>query len=230
MRDNADLSSVAATPLHPLPPPTQISSAPRRLCCSVCLRPQRTCICQWITPTANLVDVLLLQHPDEVHQAKGSARLLHLSLARCRIEIGETFPEGSLSELLLGDEAADPVRTMLLYPPTPGMARTPDPDPGWLVRPHRLRLVVLDATWRKSLKMLYCNPILQALPRFGLDQTGGSNYLIRKARHPHQLSTLEATCHALAQLEHGTDRYQPLLAGFQGFVAQQQAFRFERGQ
>jgi DTW domain-containing protein YfiP len=28
-----------------------------------------------------------------------------------------------------------------------------------------LRLVIIDATWRKSRKMLYLNPLLQALPR-----------------------------------------------------------------
>ena len=49
----------------------------KRLICPVCLRPQSTCICQWIMPPAHQVEVVLLQHPLEVNNAKGSARLLH---------------------------------------------------------------------------------------------------------------------------------------------------------
>jgi DTW domain-containing protein YfiP len=51
-----------------------------RPACSTCLRPQSTCICRWIAPTVANVEVLILQHPLEVGNAKGSARLLHLSL------------------------------------------------------------------------------------------------------------------------------------------------------
>ena len=48
-----------------------------------------------------------------------------------------------------------------------------------------------------------------------------SHYLIRKAHRPDQLSTLEATCAALAQLEGSAEQFQPLLTAFDGFVAQQ---------
>jgi DTW domain-containing protein YfiP len=88
---------------------------------------------------------------------------------------------------------------------------------------ERLRLVVLDATWRKSRKMLYLNPLLQALPRLPLRDTPPSHYLIRKAHAPDQLSTLEASCYALAQLEGDAHRYDRVIAAFDGFVAQQQA-------
>ncbi len=47
-------------------------------------------------------------------------------------------------------------------------------------------------------------------------------YAIRKAHAPGQLSTLEATCAALAQLEGNAAHWQPLLVAFDGFVAQQQ--------
>jgi DTW domain-containing protein len=198
----------------------------RRISCITCLRPQRACICRWIAPVANETDVLILQHPTEVHQAKGSARLLHLSLGRCRIETGETYAEGRLRDLLHGPLDA-PAQAVLLYPPASTVAPAPALDAGWLAQPHRLRLVVLDATWRKSLRMLHCNPLLHTLPRLVLNEVRPSAYVIRKARHPHQLSTLEATCHALSHIEQNRQRYRPLLAGFDGFVAQQLAFREE---
>ena len=117
-----------------------------------------------------------------------------------------------------------PAYTVLLYPPTPQDDETPALDLERLKDPSRVRLVVLDATWRKSRKMLHLNPLLRRLPRLSLDEAPASNYLIRKAHKPGQLSTLEATCAALAQLEGDAGRYQTLLKAFDGFVAQQLAF------
>jgi len=94
--------------------------------------------------------------------------------------------------------------------------------PDWSVMPPaQLRLVVLDATWRKSRKLLHLHPLLQALPRLPLRDPPPSLYRIRKAHRPDQLSTLEATCYALMQLEQRSAPYQPLLQAFDGFVQEQ---------
>jgi DTW domain-containing protein len=187
--------------------------------CPLCLRPQTTCICRFVTPTVPVCEVLILQHPLEEHHAKNSARLLHLSLPNSRLVVGEVFDDATLHALLL-----DTRTTVLLYPPTPYENHTPPGplNPTALHDPARLRLVVLDATWRKSRKMLYQSPALQRLPRLALDEVPAPRYAIRKAHKPGQLSTLEATCAALAQLEGDAARWQPLLTAFDGFVAQQQ--------
>jgi DTW domain-containing protein YfiP len=192
--------------------------------CPTCLRPQRTCICHWIAPTAHAVEVLVLQHPLEVPQAKGSARLLCLSLPHSRIVVGEAFTQPPWP--------ADGKHTLLLYPDTPqDTAADLSPPPAlpaaWLQHPVHLRLVVLDGTWRKSRKMLYSSPPLQQLPRLALRGLPPSHYRIRKAHLPDQLSTLEATCAALAQLEGDAERFAPLLAAFDGFVAQQAALIYD---
>lgn len=201
---------------------TASSEAPaRRALCAACLRPQQTCICRWVTALSNQVEVLILQHPMEVNNAKGSARLLHLSLARSRLEVGETFDAQQLEALLSPER-----RNVLLYPDTEdaslGLARPQPFDPAWGNQP--LRLVVLDGTWRKSRKMLYLNPLLQSLPRMPLRETPPSRYLIRKAHLPDQLSTLEAAVYALAQLENDINKFAPLIDAFDGFVAQQAGY------
>jgi DTW domain-containing protein len=95
-----------------------------------------------------------------------------------------------------------------------------------LQQPERLRLVLLDATWRKSRKMLYLNSLLQGLPRLALHDLPPSNYRIRKAHAPDQLSSLEAAAYALSQLENRPTHYQTLFDGFDAFVEQQsQLFR-----
>jgi len=195
-----------------------LPSSPRRASCAACLRAQRDCICHLVTPVAADVELLVLQHPLEVRNAKNSARLLHLSLPDSRLAVGETFDTAELASLL----AAGGRTPVLLYPDTPNDT-PPALDPAVLAAPSGLRLVVLDGTWRKSRKMLYLNPLLQALPRLALRTVPPSAYRIRKAHAPHQLSTLEATVHALAELENNPDRYRPLLAAFDGFVQQQAA-------
>ena len=190
----------------------------QRRVCAMCCRPQSACICQWITPVAHVTEVLILQHPLEVDHAKNSARLLHLSLPRSRMLTGEAFdPRG------MGAVADSPHYTVLLYPQTPHDP-APVPEPAQLQDLARLRLVVLDGTWRKSRKMLHLSPWLQQLPRLSLEAMPASHYVIRKAHKPGQLSTLEATCAALAQLEGSAEKVQPLLDAFKGFVAQQQNF------
>ncbi len=176
--------------------------------------------------------MLILQHPLEVANAKNSARLLHLSLARSTLLVGETFPAGQLKEMLAAPDPGPGGRqrhTVLLYPDTPGeqslgIAAPPALDDALLVDPAQLRLLVLDATWRKSRKMLYLNRLLQTLPRLPLRDTPASHYLIRKAHAPDQLSTLEASSYALMQLERSVAKFQPLITGFDGFVAQQASY------
>jgi DTW domain-containing protein YfiP len=185
------------------------------------------------------VEVLILQHPREAARAKGSARLLALSLMRSCIVVGESFAEPQLQALLLEPLpalAASPGsrRSILLYPPTPqdkslGLFAPPALTAQWLDDPAQLRLIVLDGTWRESRKMLYQNPPLQQLPRLALRDFPTSRYLIRKAHRSDQLSTLEASCAALAQLEGALETVRPLLAAFDGFVAQQLRYRCTKG-
>jgi DTW domain-containing protein YfiP len=80
--------------------------------------------------------------------------------------------------------------------------------------------VVIDATWRKSLRMLLEHPALAALPRLSLHAPAPSCYgAIRVARRADQISTLEATVQALAMLEGPSFDAAPLLDAFGRFVA-----------
>ena len=168
--------------------------------CPQCQRALRTCICVLAQPVHSDVQVLILQHPMEVREAKGTARLLHQCLgAASRIEVSEALDRPTLQALLHAPwHPGDAARQALLLYPAGDAAAMPTPPPA----PHSLRLVAIDGTWRKSRKMLYANPLLQALPRLALDTDGTGQYRIRKAQRAGQLSTMEATTAALAQL-HG---------------------------
>ena len=183
------------------------------MACGRCLRPQATCLCGLAQPTAHRTEVLVLQHPQEQRQAKNSVALLRLSLAHCEVVVGERFAPETL-QVLLHRPGRD---TRLLYPDVPAAPAPPSPrtDPG-----SPLRLVVVDATWRKSLRMLLEHPLLAALPRLTLEAPPPTRYrAIRAARRPDQVSTLEATVQALAMLEGPGFDAAPLLDAFGHFVA-----------
>lgn len=207
-----------------------VAAVTRRPHCPRCLRPAAACLCAWVQAVETDVELLILQHPLEVTSAKGSARLLHLCVAGSKLVAGEIFEEGALTALL-HDQGRTPV---LLFPDTPdarslGLAPAQAVASQVLAQPSTMRLVVLDGTWRKSRKLLYLNPLLHALPRLALRGMPASHYRVRKAHAPGQLSTLEASCYALAQIEGDTKKFLPLLAAFDGFV-DMLALRQSRGQ
>lgn len=190
-----------------------VPSPAARLRCARCLRPQATCLCALVRPTAHRTEVLVLQHPQEQRQAKNSVALLRLSLARCEVVVGERFSPEALQALL-----QRPGRdTRLLYPDVPA---APAPPASAAPATAPLRLVVIDATWRKSLRLLLEHPALAALPRLSLAAPQPTRYrAIRAARRGDQVSTLEATVQALAMLEGPAFDAAPLLDAFGRFVA-----------
>jgi len=204
-------------------PELSTAPLPRRSVCPRCARPGVACLCDLVTPVDNSIEVLLLQHPLEAREAKNSARLLVLGLSRVRLEVGEQFDPVTLARWI-GPGGH------LLYPQ---IEVSPDDrlqmqeavdNSGFASRGEVDRLVVLDATWRKSLRMLHRNPLLWALPRVALRDRPPARYgAMRRARSEGQLSTLEAVCAALGQLEQAPDRYVPMLAGFDRFIARWQA-------
>jgi len=191
-----------------------MSAPTRRPRCEHCALPLPTCVCALVTHVPNEVEVLVLQHPAEAIEAKGSARLLRLSLARCRVVVGEVFGAAELLAMLDGDVSG----SALLYPAdTLGGREAPC---SWASPARPRRLVLLDGTWRKSTGMLRANALLQSLPRWPLRPAAPARYgALRKAPRAWQLSTLEAACTALADIEGAPTRYAPLLDAFDRFVA-----------
>lgn len=183
-------------------------SSDKRELCPECDRPPTRCLCPYILATANRIPLVILQHPSEQKHPKNTAGLLCRSLQHCRIITGEVFSHECLAGIL--PDAA------LLYPAgsTEQIGAAPPPS----------RLIVLDATWRKSRKMLYLNQALAALPRVSLVPAIPSRYQVRSASQAHQLSTLEASCYALQQLENEPKRYLPLLGAFDQYMTHLASF------
>lgn len=193
----------------------------RRPVCSQCQRALRACICACARRVECETEVLILQHPAEVHHVKGSARLLHLCLPQSAIVVGEVFDDQKLQQCL---NATDKT-SVLLYPDNavPGLAAplymptTLPTIPAISTPKTAIRLVLIDASWRHSKQMLLQNPSLQRLPRYALTDVPASRYQIRHAHAADQLSTLEACTYALMQTEPHNPHLANLLHAFDAF-------------
>ena len=159
--------------------------------CERCQRPREHCLCPLIPQLGSRTRVVLLQHPSETGHALNTARLAALGLVNGELRVGELFED--LAQLL----ATPGYRPALLFPGEQAQALQAY-GPGEALP---LLLVVPDGTWRKARKLLYLNPLLQALPRVTLGQVQPSRYRLRKAPEEGALSTLEAVVQALNVLE-----------------------------
>lgn len=191
--------------------------------CQSCLRPLKTCICKWVEQVYCDTEIGILQHPLEVGQAKGTARLAHLCLPNSQLWVGEDLAELPDLQTWLASKT-----TCLLYPSeSPGLVSSS------LVEDRELNLnasdlecsqvLVLDGTWRKTFKTLQLNPILQALPRVRLSGELQTEYSIRKTKRANSLSTFEAIRYVLQQ-RHPEQDFSALQSAFSNFIVHQQSF------
>ncbi len=220
-----------------------------RTLCLCCQRPEKACICSFIADIANDIHLVVLQHPSEVSQTKGTVALLAKSLQSCQVIVGEDFDkEAHFLQLM------QQYQLILLYPGE--KAQTLDQHvvtqltslDKTKLDAKPLCLVILDGTWKKAYRMFMLSIKLQQLPQVCLpdELANAGQYLIRKVAKKNALSSLEASCYALAILEQSTEqiynkteqgadaqpitpehagKYQPLLEKFQQFNQFQLSFR-----
>ncbi|WP_019027475.1 tRNA-uridine aminocarboxypropyltransferase [Colwellia piezophila] len=218
-----------------------------RTLCQGCQRPEIACICAFTTEIANDIHVVVLQHPSEVSQSKGTVALLAKSLLSCQVIVAENVDEQQAFLDIIAQQQA-----VLLYPGERAQILTsnlcvqvanskqPQPD-----NAKPLCLVILDGTWKKAYRMFMLSNTLQQLPQVCLPDylADAGQYLIRKVAREKALSSLEACCYALAILENNDltkdgaeprkvspenlGKYQPLLEKFKDFNQFQLSFRPE---
>ena len=202
-----------------------------RILCQQCQRPEKACICAFVANIDNHIPVIILQHPSEVKQSKGTVSLLQQSLANCEVLVGETFDN---SKVLIQHLKHYDNKIVLLYPSEQASvldftdqkhaenAETGERSESKLNDIECI--IILDGTWKKAYRMFMLNPCLHNINHIVLPQGITSLYQIRKTKKDHALSSLEACCHALARLENKPEKYQHLLDNFVKFNQFQQSF------
>jgi len=199
--------------------------------CQQCQRPIKACICAFAVSIDNNIDVIVLQHPSEIKQSKGTVGLLQQSLTNCEVIVGETFDQCQVLAQRLSHYGE---KVVLLYPSE--QALTVNFSALNVVKKRSLHecrenqlgeikcMIILDGTWKKAYRMFMLNSCLHKIKHVVLPAGITSLYHIRKTKKANALSSLEACCHALARLENAPEKYQTLLNNFVKFNQFQQSF------
>ena len=163
--------------------------------------------------------MVILQHPSEIKQSKGTVSLLQQSLTQCEVLIGEDFSENEALTTLLSHYADN---IALLFPSEDAIEINFPKEIiskiSYKAKKYDITdvqcIVILDGTWKKAYKMFMVNPCLHQIKHFVLPEGIESQYHIRKTKKNNALSSLEACCHALAMLENEQEKYQVLINKF----------------
>ena len=177
-----------------------------RAFCYQCRRAKITCLFGRIEKQPNDIKIVVLQHPDEVNNPKGSAIIAELGLEKYQRWIAEDFSQHTeLTDFLIKHK----YEVAVLYPSENAI----ELNNKWLkkVELNLKYLIVIDATWRKAKKIWELQPLLHELTTLKLTEEQISNYRIRKVPREGYLSTIESVVVSLRALEHGSQGYQPLL-------------------
>ncbi len=209
--------------------------------CTQCQRPTRACICDFIYKINNIIPVLVLQHPTEVKQVKGTVALLERSFDLCQVLVGEDFTKNTELNHLLAKHSS-----VLLYPSKQAQVIPLNINGSYNKQQFFDNnkpplLIILDGTWKKVYRMFMLSKNLQSLKQICLPDivANQGQYLIRKVAKAKALSSLEATCYALSLLEGDLQKisisptnqgidcgcYQPLINKFVQFNQFQLSFR-----
>jgi DTW domain-containing protein YfiP len=198
---------------------------PRKTCPN-CQRPLPVCYCSALVQVANTTRVLIIQHPLEQKHPFNTGRMAHLCLSNSELIVAETLSATQLTRILNTPSA-------LLYPSLPWLPNTPEVEPEInleikdetkesAVDSNIQQLIVIDATWNKSKKILHLHPDLQKLPRHHLKGNLSSNYQIRKTTVANGLSTLESIVKALNIIEpNGESEFEAMLQPFEMMISLQ---------
>lgn len=148
----------------------------------------------------------------------GTARILSLSLPNSRLIVGEDFSDDLELNGLLCESGVEHV---ILYPSEKStdiqafkQVQVPDRRLG---DDKKLRVILLDGTWKKAFKMWQVSSNLRDLTCIHLPTDLQGNYRIRKAPSSNSLSTVEAGYHILSLLEPEND-FSPLLEAFDNMI------------
>ncbi|EGU31899.1 DTW domain-containing protein [Vibrio scophthalmi] len=178
--------------------------------CSQCGKSLKACICQWIHSLASNVELIILQHPSEAKRPMGTARILTLSLPSSHYFEGENFSDHDELNQLLNEPD---VRHFVLYPGEGSIEAQPEMVSG----EGKVRVILLDGTWKKAFKMWQLSSNLHSLPLLRLPIELKGNYRIRKAPSDNALSTVEAGYYILSIMQPEND-FSPLIDAFERMI------------
>lgn len=174
-----------------------------RSTCWQCYRVRSLCLCPGITRFTVKPLIALLVHPKEYQRTVGTARVVKLSIANAKLwtGYGPDFDVNPEIIELVSDQKYHPV---VLYPGKDSLnvsTASAESIAHLLPSGKQLVIFVIDGTWPNAKRMIRQSRILGELPKISFEVRKTSQYEFRKQPHSYCLSTVEAVCELVEQLE-----------------------------
>lgn len=190
-----------------------------RAYCYQCFRVEKNCLCNKLSIIDNKINIIVLQHPDEIKNVKGSSIIAKLYLQNYRSWQGEDFSHNNeLIELIEKHKES----TLIVFPGDDGLQLVDwvkgINNQSQLLEMNYYNLIFIDASWRKARKIWLSFPLFKEIKCVHLGSSGMSNYRIRKIPMPGYLSTIEAIVTCLSVAENNSEKYLPLLRVFDNMI------------
>ena len=198
--------------------------------CFKCFKPKSVCLCKYAREIDSGVKFVFLMHPKEFRrQRTGTGYLAHNCLKDSEVIVGLDFSTNARLNELLNDPAFLP---MLMYPG----------DDAWNVKKEgfkqtiagkKLLILILDATWFCSRKMIQHNPFLLELPKLSFSGSYRSIFTFKREPSPECISTIECCYYMIKELQQEglADKKvnpEPLMDSFKAMIKLQLTAENER--
>lgn len=157
-----------------------------------------SCLCRFTKELDTGIKFIFLMHPKEAkRQRTGTGNLAHISLKDSEILVGLDFSKNQrLFELMNNPQYF----TVLMYPgenswnaKKEGFAQA--------IGKRKLLVLILDATWFCSRKMIEHNPFLLELPRVSFYGDYRSIFTFKHEPRPEYISTIESCYYFIKEMQ-----------------------------
>ena len=166
--------------------------------CFKCFKPKSVCLCKYTSELDTGVKFVFLMHPKEFRrQRTGTGYLSHICLKDSEIIVGLDFENNKRLMELLNDKQYFPV---IMYPGDDACTVNEIKQQG-VLEEKKLLIIILDATWFCSKKMIEHNPFLMQLPKLSFYGSYTSIFTFKHEPSPECVSTIECCYYMIKELQ-----------------------------
>lgn len=166
--------------------------------CYRCFKPESACLCKYTKEIDVGIKFVFFMHPKEFkRQRTGTGNLSHITLKNSEIIVGLNFAENERLQQLLKDPQYFPV---MMYPGENAWTAQREGFKETLAG-RTLLVLILDATWFCSRKMIEHNPFLLELPRVSFTGDYRSIFTFKREPRPEYISTIECCYYFIKEMQ-----------------------------
>lgn len=172
--------------------------------CFKCFKPKSVCLCKYGKNLDTGIKFVFLMHPKEFRrQRTGTGYLSHLCLKDSEVIVGLDFLQNKRLSQLLANPQYFPV---LMYPgqdaiTAKSIGQKLNSKGGAGNYDKKLLILILDATWFCSKKMLQHNPFLLELPKLSFEESYQSIFTFKREPSPECISTIECCYYIIKEFQ-----------------------------